>query len=224
MVELKFEDAVDRLRHMCAECIEARRIVDVLSAQQPTSAENLNILLLSFSSRTPEPLPYGRACLSGPILGCDDATFQEFLATNLAETVLPADSLLDPVNWTFEAPPPTADFSPDPRYQVATAISRFTETAVAAVGGYVDFYKALLSNRCRFRRNLCRVVLGLEQIQTAEAGELDAVLMRHAPPDSVRDPLGKWLLQKKLRAMEMICQLGFELEVYLEEELAEMYW
>ena len=223
MVEMKFSDAVRNLKHIFQECLESRRILDILSTQQPTSAENLKILLQSFSSRIPSPSPYGRACLSGPILGCEDATFQEFLTTNLAETVLPADALLDPINWTLEAPP-SGNVISDPRYVIATTISRFTEATVQAPGGFIDMFKALLSNRCRVRRNLCRVLLGLENIQTKVAPKLDQVLMRCAQPSSSPNPLGTWVYLEKLRAIEMVIQLGFEMDIYLEVELAGMYW
>jgi len=37
-------------------------------------------------------------------------------------------------------------------------------------------------------------------------------------------PLSSWAYYHKLRQMEWIVQLGFELEVYQPDELAGMYW
>ena len=37
-------------------------------------------------------------------------------------------------------------------------------------------------------------------------------------------PLSSWLYCYKLRQMAWIVQLGFELDIYLPDEMAGMYW
>ena len=37
-------------------------------------------------------------------------------------------------------------------------------------------------------------------------------------------PLSSWAYHLKLRQMEWIVQLGFELKIYRDDELAGMYW
>ena len=40
----------------------------------------------------------------------------------------------------------------------------------------------------------------------------------------VSTPLTSWIYFYKLRQMEWIIQLGFELDIYLPDEIAGMYW
>jgi hypothetical protein len=89
------------------------------------------------------------------------------LRRDLEEILLPADPVLDPVNWTYEAPQ-NSRVVPDPKYELANTINRFTDGSVHMVGGYVDLYRSLCSNRCRLRRNLCHVVFALEEHQTRD--------------------------------------------------------
>ena len=218
IVELSFEDASTKLEALCRDCREAVRIINL----QPDSAEQLKALLWSFSSRKPEPLPYARACVSAPILGCDDLGFEQLLRTDLAELVFPADSILDPRNWTFD-PPRNPNVSPDPRFEIANTISNFTESVVRMMGGYLDFFRALSSNRCRLRRNLTHIAIGLENAQQELVGQLDPILLARSP-DTIHQPLSTWVYHQKLRIMEWIILLGFELDIYLPDELAGMYW
>lgn len=218
IVELSFDDASIKLEALCRDCREAVRIINL----QPDSAEQLKALLWSFSSRKPEPLPYARACVSAPILNCDDLGFEQLLRTDLAELVFPADAVLDPVNWTFDLPrKPNA--SPDPRFEIANTISNFTESVLRMMGGYLDFFRALSSNRCRLRRNLTHIAIGLENVQQELVGQLDPVLLARSP-DTIHLPLSTWVYHQKLRVMEWIILLGFELDVYLPYEMAGMYW
>lgn len=218
IVELSFDDAHGTLSRLCRDCHEATRIIDI----QPESAEQLKSLLWSFSSRTPEPLPYARAYLSAPILSCDDQGFEQLLRTDLAELVLPADAVLDPANWTFE-PPQSASAIPDPRFEIANTISNFTASVVTMMGGYLEFFRALCSNRCRLRRNLTHIAQGLENAQQELTDNLDVVLGKSSA-DTIPRPLETWVEHQKIRIMEWVVLLGFELDIYLPDEYAGMYW
>jgi hypothetical protein len=218
MVELGFKNAYETLSRICRDCSEATRIINI----QPESAEQLKSLLWSFSSRRPEPLPYARAYLSAPILSCDDQGFEQLLRTDLAEIVFPADAVLDPINWTFE-PPQNPGAVPDPRFEIANTISNFTASVVTMLGGYLDFFRALCSNRCRLRRNLTHIAQGLENVQQELADNLDVVLGQSSA-NTIPRPLETWVQQQKIRIMEWVVFLGFELDIYLPDEYAGMYW
>lgn len=218
IVELSFQDAYLALLRLCCDCSEATRIIDI----QPDAAEQLKSLLWSFSSRKPEPLAYARAYLSAPILSCDDQGFEQLLRTDLAELVLPADPILDPTNWTFE-PPQNLSAIGHPRFEIANAISNFTASVVTMMGGYLDFFRALCSNRCRLRRNLTHIAQGFENVQQELTDSLDEVL-RNSSADSIPRPLETWVQHQKIRIMEWVVLLGFELDIYLPDEHAEMYF
>ncbi|KAF2432306.1 Mak10-domain-containing protein [Tothia fuscella] len=218
MVELSYEDAFKKLQQMCLDCREAVRIVDFGLEH----VQRLKAFLWSFNSRKPEPLSYPRACLSAPLFGCDDVGFEQLLRRDLEEVLLPNDPILDPVNWTFEAPQSQVA-NPEPRYEMANAVNRFTQSSIHMAGGYIDLYRSLCSNRCRLRRNLCHVVLALEEHQTRETEPLDEII-NHLSNTSPSFPLSTWTYLAKLQTMTWIVQLGFELDIYLPDELAGMYW
>lgn len=53
--------------------------------------------------------------------------------------------------------------------------------------------------------------------------QLDEVL-NQLSTETVNFPLSTWTYHQKLRTMEWIVQLGFELDLYLPDEIAGMYW
>lgn len=53
--------------------------------------------------------------------------------------------------------------------------------------------------------------------------QLDEVL-NQLSAETVNFPLSTWTYHQKLRTMEWIVQLGFELDLYLPDEIAGMYW
>jgi hypothetical protein len=255
MVELSYEDAFKTLTQMCEDCREAVRIVDfgaehvqrlkvyLHNSLHITSTDLSKAFLWSFNSRKPEPLSYPRACLSAPLFSYDDQNFERLLRRDLEEILLPQDLILDPVNWTFEAPQ-NSRVVPDPRFELANTVDKFTEGSIHMVGGYIDLYRSLCSNRCRLRRNLCHVVLALEEHQSrdvrfalfateTELGkptnsvlqteQLDDIL-HNLSPNSPQFPLSTWTYYQKLQIMMWIIQLGFELDIYLPDELCGMYW
>lgn len=89
-------------------------------------------------------------------------------------------------------------------------------------------------NRSRLRRMLCHLVLEWDGIQF-EAEGFDIELRRHTDEEPIRDetnsdeeiwsfPLSSWAYYHKLRQIEWIVQMGFELHMYQTDELAGMYW
>ena len=89
-------------------------------------------------------------------------------------------------------------------------------------------------NRARLRRNLCHTILDWDTLQV-ESEAVDTSLqplLRETPlpspdeeaPPTYSFPLSSWIYHYKLRQMEHILLLGFELEIYQPHEYAGMYW
>lgn len=144
------------------------------------------------------------------------------LLTDIRELVLAGDALLSPTNWTSENPN-------DPRHLSAMKIDEFI---AKAQDEYLNLYRMTLQNRCRMRRTFAQSIAILDSLQ-AEAEYLDADL--HAITNTAPFrfaggieplqffPLAAWVYFHKLRVMEWMLGLGFELDVYLPDELAGMY-
>ena len=76
---------------------------------------------------------------------------------------------------------------------------------------------------------------GTRLLTTGQAENLDVELREHTKETPIVDtetsseelwafPLSSWAYHTKLRQMEWIIQMGFELDVYQPDELAGMYW
>jgi hypothetical protein len=217
MVEKIFSNAISNLEQICKNCEDALRIITF----GPDNVQSLKAFLWWFSSKKPEAWTYSRACLGTPLFSCDAAGFEQLLRVDLEDLVLPASEVLDPVNWTTEVSQGSAGTINVP-FEMARTINQFTELAVRMPGGYADFFRALTSNRCRVRRNLTHVANALEDLQTKETEGLDFTIHKLAN-DGMQYPLSTWTYLQKLRVIEWTVQLGFELDVYLPDELAGMY-
>lgn len=149
---------------------------------------------------------------------------------DLSIVVLPCSRLLDPANDKVESPN-------DPRFAIAHQMEIFRQRAAQS---YLDVFRAFCQNRCRVRRTLCHAIQDWEAVQ-ADGEELDGLLQLaldekpmayqsnfagsgSGPAETYSLPLSSWAYLYKLRLMEWIVQLGFELEVYQPDELAGMYW
>lgn len=146
---------------------------------------------------------------------------------DLSIVVLPCSRLLDSANDRIEA-------VNDPRFAIAHQMEAFRQRAAQS---YLDVFRAFCQNRCRVRRTLCHAIQDWEAVQV-DAEEVDQLLqialdeqpMVYQPLGSMSSsptyslPLSSWAYLYKLRLMEWIVQLGFELEVYQPDELAGMYW
>lgn len=146
---------------------------------------------------------------------------------DLSMAVMPCSRLLDPANDKVEA-------VSDPRFAIAHQMDIFRQRAAQS---YLDVFRAFCQNRCRVRRTLCHAIQDWEAVQ-ADAEEVDQLLqiaidekpMAYKPVGSANSsrtyslPLSSWAYLYKLRLMEWIVQLGFELEVYQPDELGGMYW
>lgn len=187
--------------------------------------------ILTFQAKKPQPLVYIRTLLQNYVFKdmvlLGTKSIRQVFDDDLKLIVLPASPLLDPANDKVEA-------VNDPRYAIAHQMELFRQRAAQS---YLDVFRAFCQNRCRVRRTLCHAIQDWEAVQ-ADAEEVDQLLQvaidekpisfqlfgtgSARPTFSL--PLSSWAYLYKLRLMEWIVQLGFELEVYQPDELAGMYW
>lgn len=228
IVQLNFEDAYLHLKRLFVDGIE---VTDVLKYSDSQSLLNF---VLSFQAKKPQPLVYIRTLLQNylfkdmVLLG--RLSIRQVFDDDLSIVVLPCSRLLDPANDKVESPN-------DPRFAIAHQMEIFRQRAAQS---YLDVFRAFCQNRCRVRRTLCHAIQDWETVQ-ADAEELDGLLQMaldekpmvyqskfagsgSGPAETYSLPLSSWAYLYKLRLMEWIVQLGFELEVYQPDELAGMYW
>jgi hypothetical protein len=182
----------------------------------------------AYQCRIPQPSIYIRCLLQSLIFSemrvLGTMSFKQLLFDDLDELVLPADLLLDLTNGDVEAPQ-------DPRFQIAKKMDAF---AIRAADPYLDIFRTLCMNRSRLRRMLCHLVLEWDSVQF-EAEGVDTDLRNFTKEQPMKDsqtsseeiwafPLSSWAYYHKLRQMEWIVQMGFELDIYQVDELAGMYW
>ncbi|KAI4253463.1 MAG: hypothetical protein LQ352_003678 [Teloschistes flavicans] len=222
MVEIDFEDAHTFLKHLCRDAADVYNVIEYHG-----SSNILNFAYI-FQSRKPQPSIYIRCLLQSlifhdmKILG--SVTITKLIFDDLEELTLPADVLLDPANGDVEAPH-------DPRFQIAQAMREH----VLRIGDpFLDMFRALCMNRSRMRRMLCHLIVDWENVQL-EAENLDMKLRNYTGERPLTDgeataaevwsfPLSSWAYYYKLRQMEWIIQMGFELRIYQNDELSGMYW
>ena len=148
---------------------------------------------------------------------------RQILESDLSLTVLPCGKQLDPSNDYVEMPT-------DPRHQIAAQMELFRQRVTDP---YLDLFRIFCQNRCRVRRALCHSIREWDMLQ-ADAEVVDQLVQVVLDEPSLvtaqqgdighQLPLSSWAYLYKLRQMEWIVQLGFELDIYQPEELAGMYW
>lgn len=190
---------------------------------------------MAFQAQKPQPLVYIRTLLQNflfkdmVILG--HLSIRHIIDDDLAIVSMPSHRLLDPANDNVEVPH-------DPRFAMAHQMELFRQRAAQS---YLDIFRAFCQNRCRVRRTLCHSIQDWETVQI-DAEEIDQLLQvqldekpiiyqtalmgpgASSPEPAYSLPLSSWAYLYKLRLMEWIVQLGFELETYQPTELAGMYW
>jgi len=151
-------------------------------------------------------------------------SIRQVLDEDLSSIVLPGSILLDRENDDIEIPT-------DSRFIMANKMELFRSRAA---GSYLDILRTICQNRCRIRRTLCHTITDWDNLQL-DSEDLDQELREYTKEKPVIDdaissdpiysfPLSSWAYLYKLRQMEWIVQMGFELETYQPDELASMYW
>ncbi|RYP71995.1 hypothetical protein DL771_004464 [Monosporascus sp. 5C6A] len=210
------------LRAYCVGLLKACHLVNEL-----VKAEHYyETFVTTFQARKPQPLVFIRSLLQTllikdrVVLGTYDA--RQIIDQDLALTVLPWGKQIDPSYADVEVPS-------DPRHQIAAQMANFRARVTEP---YLDIFRIFCQNRCRVRRTLCHSIHEWDMLQ-ADVEEIDQLLqvtLDEKPLTNDRGdigyrlPLSSWAYLYKLRQMEWIVQLGFELAIYQPDELAGMYW
>lgn len=154
-------------------------------------------------------------------------SIRQLLDDDFSIVTLPASPLLDRDNDEIEA-------VHDPRFAMSQQMELFRQRAAQP---FLDIFRTACQNRCRVRRTLCHLIRDWESLQV-DAEDIDQILQVKTKEQPIMQrsalglnsietyslPLSSWTYLYKLRQMEAIVQLGFELEVYQPDELAGMYW
>lgn len=223
MMKTSWVETVKKLRQLCDDGIEATNIIECFPSPTPNA---LMVFCWSFSSRTPQPSTYSRAVMQGMLFRNNEVMNRvphiDLLVSDMRELILAGDTLLDPANWETEMPS-------DPRYQLARKVDEFLSKASDE---YFNLYRMPLQNRCRIRRTLSQSIAILDSLQAvAEDTDTDIQnITRDAPPNKLARhepaayyPLASWVFFHKLRVMEHVLLLGFELSVYSPDENSSIY-
>jgi len=222
IVEVSQEAAFEHLERLC---LDASVAVEVLKYYD---SHSLMTFVFLFQARKPQPSVYVRTLLQhylfADMIILGTMSIRHVLDDDLASVVLPSDQLLDRLNDEIEVPH-------DPRHHIAARMEIFRSRAA---GSYLDIMRTICQNRCRIRRTFCHTIVDWDNLQM-DAEELDVELREFTREQPIVDPeissepiysfpLSSWSYFYKLRLMEWLVQLGFELETYQPDELAGMYW
>ncbi|KAK0651504.1 Mak10 subunit, NatC N-terminal acetyltransferase-domain-containing protein [Cercophora newfieldiana] len=226
IVQLSFEETYEHFKKLFVDAIDVLKVLNYVDSQ------SLLNFVLTFQAQKPQPLVYIRTLLQNflfkdmVILG--HLSIRHVIDDDLSIVVLPCSRHLDPANDDVEVPH-------DARFAIAHQMELFRQRAAQS---YLDIFRAFCQNRCRVRRTLCHSIQDWETVQL-DAEEIDQLLQVQldeqpicysttlSPPDpnpTYSLPLSSWAYLYKLRLMEWIVQLGFELETYQPDELPGMYW
>ncbi|ORY63957.1 Mak10 subunit, NatC N-terminal acetyltransferase-domain-containing protein [Pseudomassariella vexata] len=220
IVYLSFEETHEHFRRLFKD---GKEIMDVLKYSDPQS---LLTFVSTFQARKPQPLPCIRTLLQN-LMFKDNVflgsyTIRQLIDHDLSIVSLPCATQLDLANDTIEVPT-------DPRHRTSNEMTIFRQRVEEC---YLDVFRIFCQNRCRVRRTLCHNIQAWDALQ-ADVEEIDTRLQELLAEKPLQTesgsvgyslPLSSWAYLYKLRQMEWIVQLGFELSVYQTDELAGMYW
>ncbi|KAH7370528.1 amino-acid N-acetyltransferase-like protein subunit Mak10 [Rhexocercosporidium sp. MPI-PUGE-AT-0058] len=222
IVQVSQEAAFEHLERLC---LDASVAVEVLEYH---GSHSLMTFVILFQARKPQPSVYVRTLLQHYVFSdmtvLRAVSIRHVIDDDLATVVLPSNKLLDQLNDEIEVPH-------DPRHNMASRMEIFRSRAA---GSYLDIMRTICQNRCRIRRTFCHTIVDWDNLQM-DAEELDVELREFTKEEPIVDPeisnepiysfpLSSWAYFYKLRIMEWLVQMGFELETYQPDELAGMYW
>ncbi|KAM7186359.1 putative mak10 subunit [Naviculisporaceae sp. PSN 640] len=217
IVQLSFEETSAHFKKLFADGVA---VADVFNYTDP---ENLLNFVMTLQAEKPQPLVYIRSLLQDFLFKdvniLDQVSIRDIIDDDMDIITKPCWRIQHRANDLVEAPH-------DPRFQMARLMERFRHRTGPC---YLDIFRAFCQNRCRVRRMLCHTIKEWEEIHK-DAEEIDKLLevqLRKLPvslPDWINQPLSIWACFYKIRLMEWIVQLGFELEIYQPIEMAGMYW
>lgn len=217
MLNVFWDKAVIKWRQLLSDSAEAC----YLSLEDPISdPQCLQRCVWTFVSRKPQPTTLPRAILQeqlfheqGPI-ATGVGHYELFLA-DVRNHVLAGDSLVDPASFQVELPS-------DPRHLRARLLEGFIEKAFDE---YLNLYRMVCQNRCRIRR-LFTQALAIWDALESEGARVDQAIANVPTTGKSKDtlqktlqPLSSWAKFYKLRVMAWVIQMGFETEIYMNDEV-----
>lgn len=222
MLNLPWDTAISKWQNLISDAVETYRIVDSRILSDP---QHLQRAVWSFASRRPPPSTLSRALLQdalfheqGPV-ATGVGHFELFLF-DLKAVVLAGSSLVDPSSFQIELPS-------NPRHIRARLLEGFIEKAFDE---YLNLYRMVCQNRCRIRRLFTQAV-GIWDALESEGANVDRALVdvpvlgKGKGGDVQRDawPLSSWAKTYKLRIMAWTVQMGFETEIYMNDEVRDFF-
>nr|POF11455.1 n-alpha-acetyltransferase 35, natc auxiliary subunit [Quercus suber] len=219
---LTWEEACQKWIEMFSDLKEATELTSLPICYSPAGLQSAT---WAFSYRNPQPNTYSRAYFQDILFGSDrmtpDFTHFDLLLTDIRDLVLAGDSLGDPQSFQVELPS-------DPRHICSRHIEAFMDKAFDE---YMNLYRMVCQNRCRIRRTFTQAIPIWDRIESeamrADQAVREVMISGRGSKDTreLADlrPLSIWAKHHKLQLMSKTVQLGFETDIYLPDELCEMY-
>ncbi|KAI1820877.1 Mak10-domain-containing protein [Xylaria intraflava] len=219
MVKLSFKECITYFQRFFDNGAE---VIDVLQYKDPQSLLNF---ILMFQAQKPQPLVFIRTILQNllfkDMMVLGRFSIRQLLDHDVSLSVLPCGPHFDRSFDDVEIPT-------DPRHHIASSMELFRQRVADP---YLDLLRILCQNRCRVRRTLHHHIQEWDNLE-ADVGQIEELLKgalhdvsqgAYQGEDPTYLPLSSWVYVYKLRQMEWIVQLGFELNVYQPDELVGLY-
>lgn len=221
MLHTTLDEACEKWSQMCADIAAAHELTGSHIVASPA---NLHRAIWAFSYRS-EPFALPRAILQDILFGGEavngEISHYEWLLHDISELALGGHPMVDPASFQVEV---VSDW----RHKCSRLIEGFMDKALEE---YLNLYRMVCQNRCRIRRTFTQAIPILDAME-AEAAEVDKEIAKVAPNLTMRyggkqqnlNPLTSWSKFYKLRVMAWAVQLGFETDIYLDDEIPGMYF
>ncbi|KAI9245695.1 Mak10 subunit, NatC N-terminal acetyltransferase-domain-containing protein [Phascolomyces articulosus] len=195
------------------------RMVSICGVNQYPSIISLLNYFKSFAAKQPYADPFSRSKLN-TLLYHDLRVFGTESVVNFVSLAI--DELVRPPRWILF---PGSIRAPD--HVLASPLLEETQKALAeflerAALPLVDYFKIQCHNRSRQRRILCKVLQEWDALQD-EAEVIDSKIQDLAEFGFSPSYFSSWAYLIKLEMMETVVLLGFELELYSNNEYTMIY-
>ncbi|ORZ15619.1 Mak10 subunit, NatC N-terminal acetyltransferase-domain-containing protein [Absidia repens] len=190
----------------------AKRLESICSITKFPSVASLMNYFASFATAQPYADAFSRSKLNS-LFYSDGCIFGTHLVIDLVKHSI-FDHVQPPLSWFQPVNPDDSGLLAEAK----SSLHKFLEQTVALP--FVDFFKIQCHNRARQRRILCKVLGDWEIIQDEalyidkKFQDVEVQNMRH---------FSLWVYSMKMKMMEQILLLGFELDLYGEGEYTAIY-
>lgn len=222
MPQVVWDDGIKKWVDLCEDVVAAHTLTSIDTIQSPHALQRAT---WAFAYRDPPPNTFVRAKLQDILTSDENVAGQithfDLMLTDIRDLVLCGDPLADPTSFQIEVPT-------DVRHQTSRIVEEFMSRMFAE---YLNIYRMVCQNRCRMRRTFTQAILLLDELETvARAADQDVNtiitprrFINEAGVESTFSPLAAWTRHHKLQTIEWTIQLGFETDLYLPDEICNMY-